>query len=215
MLIVHHTSRTTYSTHASRRGFTLIELLVSIALFSIIVSIAAGGFVNALRAQRAAAAMMAAQSNVSIALEEMAREIRTGYLFCHDIDHGTNASYATLPICGCTVTQTSAGPVASCSGLEYYNASGEKIDYTIQNGALYRSDSAENNGNPQAITGSNVSIQHLTFTVFGNIEGDHWNPRITIAIGVAPNDPTFNWTTDNLQTTISARSIDCTEGGSC
>ena len=63
-------------------GFTLVELLVTIALFSIIVSIAAGGFVRALRSEREVSAMILSESNVSIALEEMTREMRTGYLFC-------------------------------------------------------------------------------------------------------------------------------------
>ena len=64
------------------------------------------------------------------------------------------------------------------------------------------------------ITGSNVTITHLTFTLFGNLEGDHWNPRITISIGVQPNDSTVNWTTADLETTVSAREIDCTQGAS-
>src|SRR5262249_39846319 len=65
-------------------AFTLIELLVAIALFSTLVAIATGGFVNALRSERQASAMMAAESNVDIALEEMAREMRTSYLFCRN-----------------------------------------------------------------------------------------------------------------------------------
>ena len=61
-----------------------MELLVAVALFSILMSIAAGGFVRALRSEREVSAMMAAESNVNLALEQMAREMRTGYLFCHD-----------------------------------------------------------------------------------------------------------------------------------
>ena len=66
------------------KGFTLVELLVAMALFSILMAIAAGGFVRALRSEREVSAMMAAESNVKLALEQMAREMRTGYLFCHD-----------------------------------------------------------------------------------------------------------------------------------
>lgn len=198
-----------------RAGFTLVELLVSIALFSILVSIAAGGFVNALRSEREAAAMMSAQSNVSIALEQMTREMRTGYLFCNTIG-GTSPS----PACAssCIVDPSVPDPNApdthfwQCSNfLEYYNASGQRIDYSLDSqGVLYRSV----DGTAQPLTGSNVSIKYLTFEIWGNTEGDHWNPRVTVSIGVAPNDPTVNWTTASLQTSVSAREIDCTQGAS-
>jgi hypothetical protein len=88
------------------------------------------------------------------------------------------------------------------------------VDYILQNGVLYRNDSAENGGVAQAITGNNVDITYLDFELQGNTEGDHWNPRITVAIGVQPNDPTINWNTAQLQTTVSAREIDCTQGAS-
>ena len=203
-----------------RAGFTLVELLVAIALFSILVSVAAGGFVNALRSERQAASMMAAQSNVSIALEEMTREMRTGYLFCDDIGTVTPTPSQACQS-ACVIGTSAPDPDApntypwNCKNfLEYYNANGEKVDYSLQNGVLYRSDSAENGGVAEAITGSNVSIQYLNFVLFGNIEGDHWNPRITVAMGVTPNDPTINWNTVKLQTSVSARQIDCTQGGS-
>ncbi len=47
----------------SRAGFTLVELLVAIALFSIAVSVAVGGFVRVLRTQRQIVALIAANSS--------------------------------------------------------------------------------------------------------------------------------------------------------
>jgi hypothetical protein len=43
------------------------------------------------------------------------------------------------------------------------------------------------------------------------VEGDAWTPRVTIAIGVVPSstDPAVNSDVLNLETTISARTIDC------
>lgn len=200
------------SPRASRSGFTLVELLVAIALFSILVSIAAGGFVNALRTERQAAAMMAAQSNVSIALEQMAREIRTGYLFCHDLDGNSTCS-------GCVTLSADPdpselnSPMVSCPSIEFYNADAQKVDYSLTSGGIL--ERSADGGAPQAITGGNVSIRYLTFTLFGATEGDHWNPRITVAVGVAPDDATVNWTTASLETTVSARQIDCTANGNC
>jgi prepilin-type N-terminal cleavage/methylation domain-containing protein len=195
-----------------RAGFTLIELTVSIALFSVLVSIAAGGFVRALRSERQISAMMSTESNVSIALEEMTREMRTGYLFCHNAD----VTQSIDSVCGCT-SNNALPPTLTCSGMAFYNANGEQVEYFLGNGApgststiLYRSD----NGATAPITGDNVQITNLSFTLFGNYEGDHWNPRVTIAVDAEPNDSTVSWSTANLETTVSARTIDCTPNAS-
>jgi len=193
----------------NKRGFTLVELLVTIALFSILVSIAMGGFVSALHTEHQVAAMMGAESNVSIAIEEMMREIRTGYLFCHD-------NGATTPNSACDTAPDScsidASGVWTCSKLSYVNAQGNVVAYSLNNGVLERSDSSVNAGVMAPLTSSGVKITKLGFTLFGNTEGDHWTPRITIVIGVEPNDSTINWNTANLETSVSARQIDCDQG---
>jgi prepilin-type N-terminal cleavage/methylation domain-containing protein len=188
----------------AQHGFTLVELLIAMALFLIVVSIAVGGFVNALHTQREVAALIAAQSNAGLALEQMARDVRTGYLFCHDVGASTPSS-----TCGCVVT---AGPVWTCDELSFYNAQGANAVYARAGQQLTDSES----GNVQPVTGSNVAVKYLKFTLFGNIEGDTWNPRVTISMGVSPSssDPVVQNNLINLQTTVSAREIDCdTTGG--
>lgn len=189
-----------------KKGFTLIELIVAIGLFSTLIAIAAGSFTNALKTQRQIAALISAQSNASLALEQAAREIRTGYLFCHDY----NASTPSAPCASfCSIT----GQGWTCDGfLDFYSATPANVKYILQNGALARS---ENGGSAQAITGENVSVKYLTFQLFGNIENDHWNPRITILMGVAPSstDPAIANDVLNLETTVSARGIDCNTDG--
>jgi prepilin-type N-terminal cleavage/methylation domain-containing protein len=185
-------------------GFTLVELLVAIALFSILVSIAAGGFVRALRSEREVSSMMSAESNISIALEEMTREMRTGYLFCHDIG-------STSPSPSCSCSSPTGQPPWTCQSLEFYNVAGEKIDYVLQDGVLERSDGAENGGALTPLTSSNVSTTYLGFTLFGNLETDTWNPRITVAVSVEPSDSTISWSAANLETTVSARTFDSTQ----
>ena len=102
----------------NQRGFTLAELLVAIGVFSVLMAIGVGGFVHALHTQREVAALIASQSNASIALEQMAREIRTGYLFCNDPDNNGN------PNTTCSAACTVSGGVWTCDGLlEFYNAS--------------------------------------------------------------------------------------------
>lgn len=204
--------------HNAKKGFTLVELLVTIGLFSIIVAIAAGSFTNALRTQRQVALLISAQSNAGLSLEQVAREIRTGYLFCDNPGNTPSNPLISLPCAainpatGLPHCTTNAG-IWTCDLLDFYNGAGSNVDYSLVNGAIARS---ENGGTAQPITSGNTRVQYLTFTIFGNGEGDHWNPRITISMGISPSttDASVADNVLNLQTTISARAIDCTPGPS-
>src|SRR6185369_6212596 len=99
---------------AAARGFTLIELLVAVSLFAIAVAIAAGGFVRALRTQRQLIALISANSSASLAIEQMAREMRTGFGF------------------GCTAV------AGVCDQISFTNASGEEVRYYSEDGVLKR-----------------------------------------------------------------------------
>jgi prepilin-type N-terminal cleavage/methylation domain-containing protein len=181
---------------AQSRGFLLIELLVAIALFSIIVVIAVGGFVNALKTQRQVTSLFTAESNLDIAMEQMTREIRTGSSFCGGQDE----------TCSCTPF---SGTEEVCSDLKFTDAEGEDVDYALQNGVLEES---VNGAAPENITGGNVAVKYFNFILFGNDPGDHWNPRITMVLGITPGDAALSGNTLNLQTTVSARQIDCSPG---
>ena len=189
-----------------KKGFTLIELLVAIALFSVITAIAVGGFTNALHVQRQISGLIGAQSNVSLTLEQMAREIRTGYLFCHDIDGNPQCTCRDGGSCGGIPPKQTENTV----NLNFYNGVGSNVVYSLQNGALMKLDPSLG-ASAQPITGNNVVVKYLIFTLSGNTEGDNWTPRITISLGVAPNssDPGIANSVLDLQTTISARGIDC------
>ncbi len=201
-----------------KKGFTLIELLVAIAVFSIVVAIGVGGFVHALRTQREVAALIATETNASTALEQMAREIRTGELFCTNAgsDPGTpatqNAACAPVNGMGCSIN----GTVWTCNSiLDFYNSDGNNVDYELNNGSLGRSQDGID-GDFTPLTSNNVNVVSTTFIIFGNTEGDNWPPRITIVLRVAPSstDPALANDILDFQTTVSAREIDCTQGPS-
>lgn len=210
-----------------RAGFTLIETMISIGIFMVLVTIAIGGFVQALHTQGEVGKLISAQSNVSLGIEQMTREIRTGYLFCHNAGGATSSADCDSPTRNCTQgdsgipAQASAPivvngdlPVWTCPSLDFYNGASEHVNYSLVDGALIRSDSAENNGDPQPLTSSDVLVKYLSFRMVGNLEGDGWTPRITVQLGIAPSssDPAIENTLLNFQTTVSARQIDCTPG---
>ena len=193
-------------------------MLVTVGLFAIIVTIAAGGFVNAERTQRQVSSLISAQSNVSLALEQMSRQIRTGYLFCHlpgVTDWGTSESQGAiasnaLSDCGCTI---SAPPGSwTCSALDFRDAEGSQIIYKQQNGALM--EAVNSTTTFQSVTGNAVSVKSLEFQLFGQVENDHWPPRVTVSLGITASSTDAAVMNDvfNLETTVSARSIDCVPG---
>ena len=168
-------------TFYDRQGFTLVELIVAVGLFSVVTSIAVGGFVSALRTQRQTVGLISANSNASLLMEQMAREIRTGYDFCVN---GENCF--------------------SSSQLSFKNAHGESVSYRLQGGAVERSVG----GNFSPLTSGNVSIRYLSFVVSGNQSNDALTPRVTISMGVSSKELGVAGSAINLQTTVSARVLD-------
>ncbi len=169
-----------------RKGFTLIELLVATGIFSILAAIGIGGFVQMLRTQRSVTAQLTAISNAHIALEQMTREIRTGYNFS---------------------CRNPATCVAS-TGLQFTNAAGLPVEYRIPNRPQDRFiERSENGGSFERITGSNVLVNYLEFSIFlGSRSSDHYPPRINIILQVSPVGASI--TPINIQTTVSSRTLD-------
>jgi len=161
-----------------KNGFTMVELLVAMSLFVIFIVIASGSFVRALRTQRAIVALIAANNNASLSIEQMAREIRTGSSFS-----------------------------LSGNDLVFANAYNITITYRLnaQANTIERSE-AGNDFKP--ITAANVKINSLNFYLRGQLAGDGYPPRITVSLSVSPNIPTIRNISTNFQTTVSARTLD-------
>lgn len=95
-------------------GFTIIELLVAMSIFVILITIATGAFIQALRSERRLVALMSVSNNVGMVLEQMTREIRTGYNFS--------------PTGGIlTFTSTASGQIS-------YSLASGKIQRSVQSG---------------------------------------------------------------------------------
>lgn len=87
-------------------GFTVIELIVSMSLFVIISGIVVGSFITATRTQREIISLIEARDNMSIAMEQMAREVRLG-------------------------TNFSVSPTGD--GIIFNNLNGDEISYVFDN----------------------------------------------------------------------------------
>jgi len=173
----------TYSKNQERRGYTLIEILVAMSVFSIMISIVAGGLTQALRTQRQAAALLAANSNLSLSIEQMAREIRTGYDFC----------VSTVNVCDST-------------HLIFRNYRDSYITYAFNNKRIERAELSQDVV-PQTIdleplTADNVTIDSLSFLAIPDLPA-----RVTMVVRILPQDPTLQNNPIYIQTTVSARPI--------
>lgn len=171
-----------------RRGFTLLELLVALGLFSIIVTIALGGFSSALRTQRQSAALISANNNVGSVFEQMTRELRNG------------SGYTYLP---------NVSP--SNSGIAFLDQSGNPVQYYLSdavtaNGISHNAIARNEGGNPQTITSDSVDVTYLYFEIAGAGSFDQVQPRVTIRMGIRPiGDRTVMNSVEHLQTTVSSR----------
>ncbi len=171
-----------------RYGFTIVELLIAAGLFAMLTAIAVGGFVNVIHTQRLVTAQLIAASNANLALEQIARELRTGYDF-------------------------KCRRPASCvdsTDLELKNALGQSIEYRYddRNKTIERSD--DDGRNFERITGTNLAINRLFFWVVAGSGGsDGYPPRILIMIQATPSTTTpGELPTILLQTTVSSRVLD-------
>ena len=174
-------------------GFSILEFIIAVGLFSIIISISVGGFVRALRSQQQAIGLVAANTNLSLALEQMAREMRVGILFCLP-------ATATTPDTSC--------PPGRSDYVRFVNGNGQVVSYCRGADGLKRAVGVDCDTSGQKLTGDIVTVTYVKFVLAGNIVGDGLATRVTISIGIAPNYVGVNTADVNVQTTVSVRNLD-------
>ena len=179
----------------ANNGFTVVEVMVAFTLFVTLLAISSGVFIRALRTQRMITALIAANSNASLTLEQIVREARTGEDFCIAANSGCKIESGVL------------------KELIFTNARNEKVKYelsapraanlnTIQ--SIMRS---VNDETPIPMTADNVNVKNFSFYLGGQDAGDGRQPKITIAIGLGATGISFSDALINLQTTVSSRTL--------
>lgn len=169
-------------------GFTLIEVLVALSVFVTAVGLIVGVFTQALRTQRMVSTLSAVNSNASLVLEQITREIRLGWNF---------TVAPNLAFSPCAVGQSdnihffrsrSTGPTE----ITYHWG---EADHTINRG--------EGGASPEPLTAANVDVNRLCFRVFQEEINHPW--RITIFTTVGSHEPQLQSRLIDIQTTVSSR----------
>ena len=219
--------------HSSQSGFSLIEMIVSLALFSVVVTIAVGALLALIATNRQLQAEQSVMTNLSFALDSMTREIRTGTSYFCDAQNNYNAA---RKIFRDGVNGTPATDVDSELGDETddcvdgrngrkihgiaFKESGDSITSAAgEDRILYFFDEDENKiyrrvgaGQAQSIVSSGIYINDAEFYVTGSAPQhgsgatDDDQALVTIFIEASETDDLDKVYT--IQTTITQRTLD-------
>lgn len=183
--------------HEERGGYTLIEFVVATGLFIFIIALVTTIFTQSLRAQRMLNAMMEVQSNASLSIEQIMREMRTGF------------SFSATSISGSACD--AAGWYDSISFTRSVRNATSTIEYRWENASIIRTETPSG-GSPAVSTlnASSVAVNRLCFALNNN-NGSSPDPtipwRVTLFMNVGPSDERMNERTLDIETTVSARTL--------
>lgn len=191
-------------------GFTIIEMMVSLALFTIVITIAVGAFLSLIGGSSQLQGEQSVMSSMTFALDSMTREIRTGrYYYCSSANASDNKMEETA-VLRCTNGATSISFLESGTSLTGTTGN-HRISYSfVENG----DDEKKNlllrqigDGDPQPLLSSDVTLVSARFYVSGVTAGDILQPIVTVILQAKdPNDTTD--TIHTLETTVTQRELD-------
>ena len=172
---------------ASRAGFTVVELLVATTLFIAVLTLVSQIFITSLRSQRSIMALITANDNTFLTLEQMAREMRVGRNFS---DFG--------------------GGCFTANGFQFDNPRGETIRYRWREIAGVGLIEIRRGSGPfYKITADNVDIENFSVCLRGQAIGDGLPTRVTISLSIgATGVPNVVNIFTKIQTTTSVRNLD-------
>ncbi len=177
----------------SSDGFTIVELLVAMAVFVFILVAAIGIFLNSLKNQRFLAELVSINNNAGVVLEQMMREMRTGYF------DDTNGAPVLLGSCKNSIAFFSGADISSGP---------QKVTYSLKDGGIFR---AVGDSDPVAITADNVDVANLCFATNRYSQtgkAECYPPRVTILMEVKSKNleaESADSPSSFLQTTVSPR----------
>ena len=164
-------------------GYTLVELLVSIAIFSVVITVAVSGLTRALKTHRQSSATISANNNTAVILEQIIREVRTG----SNVATNNGASCPAPAFLPCELIFSNAKNQAIV-----YRQVGNSIEKIIDLNP------------PSKITDNDVSVGNV---IFQQINFGSYPDRIRISISINPTESGVDQSPINLQSTVSLRNF--------
>lgn len=181
-------------THKNQ-GFTLMEMLVAVAIFMLMMTVAAGIFTDAVGTQERVLMKQLAMNNTSYALEYMSRAMR---MTVKDED-GT-----CLSTSGCNFENPGAGE----QKVKFLNHEEECVSFFLKkdsegDGRIMYENPSDFSGS-QPFTPDELDIQNLQFKLNGECQNDNQQPTVTIILEAKVAED-ISFTT---QTTVTQRNLD-------
>jgi prepilin-type N-terminal cleavage/methylation domain-containing protein len=183
------------STSRIQKGFTLLEMLVSLALFSVVMVIVAAAYLNLINLDRQTRATNDVVNNLSFAIDNMARSIRTG------------TTYTCIP--------GDLNGNGTCSQFSFYDANNCFNTYSVVSSVLVDSVTDPKGtgkclvGTNVPLTASNVTVTAATFYVRNVGSGDGLEPYVTFIVqGSIYVDAAHPAITFAIQTSANERGIE-------
>ncbi len=201
--------RNQFSYVGNKRGFTLVELMVSIGIFGVVATISIGTLLVMIDANRKAQSVSTALTNLSFVIDNMTRNIRTGYDYHCSNRTGENPS---LP---------SSGANQDCSGADENTIvftdgrTGNRVGFRLYGETIQRK--VSDTTDPRfarwlPVTNSTVSVEMFRIEVQNTDtyydDGDTLQPRVLLVVSGVVNEGLESETAFNLQADVTQRVLD-------
>lgn len=184
--------------NTENRGFTIIETMIAVSLFLIIIMVGMASLLNSTMLQKKSQDMRSIMDSLSFIMEDMSRNLRTGYDY-HCIDDGD-------------VTATNPHDCIYGTGISFKSTSGDQWVYAIYpDGSIQKSVSGGIAGTFVVLTLPEVKIDPVSgFSISGALPppGDTQQPFATIRLVGTITSENNVVTPFSLQTSVSERLVD-------
>jgi prepilin-type N-terminal cleavage/methylation domain-containing protein len=186
----------------SARGFSLVELLVSLSIFAIVMTISVGTLLIMVDINAKAQALYSSSTNLSFAVDNMARELRTGRgYYCYSTTSGSPLDpFPSVATNDCLTPQNSI--------TFFRDADGKQIGYRKNGDKLEQKIAGEAGGAWIPITSNDVVIEKFELTVTGTDQTDRNQPTTSVFIKGYVNNGLDTDTDFEVQTRMTQHKID-------